>query len=118
MLSPVGQGFSLARVDLAPDHEADAWPNGHGHPGFPFWPPGCRTSYTEYTDTASARPEVFELSPVEAKRLQKEAGRLGVAPAALAKAALADLLTTPDAEFRSVAERVLRKNRELYRRLA
>ena len=37
---------------------------------------------------------------------------------ALAKAALADLLRNEDEDFREAAEHVLRKNEELYRRLA
>ena len=37
---------------------------------------------------------------------------------ALARAALTDLLATPDPDFESTARRVLDKNRELYRRLA
>ena len=36
----------------------------------------------------------------------------------LARAALVDLLGTPDAEFRAAAARILQKNRELYTRLA
>ena len=36
----------------------------------------------------------------------------------LARAALSDLLSTPDAEFQNVARRVLTKNRDLYKRLA
>jgi hypothetical protein len=39
-------------------------------------------------------------------------------PEELARAAVADLLTTPDDEFRAAAEVVLVKNAELYRRLA
>ena len=60
----------------------------------------------------------IDLSPVQAELLRKEAGRLGLAPEELARAALADLLATPDEDFRAVAERVIRKNEELYRRLA
>ena len=47
-----------------------------------------------------------------------EAARLGVAPADLARAAVADLLAAKDDDFRKAAERVLKKNDELYRRLA
>jgi hypothetical protein len=60
----------------------------------------------------------IDLSPAQAERLRQEAERLGLAPEDLARAAVADLLGTPDSEFNSVAERVLRKNEELYRRLA
>ena len=60
----------------------------------------------------------IDLSPAQAERLRHEAERLGLAPEDLARAALADLLVTRDDDFRAAAERVLRKNEELYRRLA
>jgi hypothetical protein len=59
-----------------------------------------------------------ELSETEVARLRETAARLGVDPNQLAHAAIADLLGTPDDDFLSVAEQVLRKNEELYRRLA
>jgi hypothetical protein len=60
----------------------------------------------------------IELSAAQAERLRQEAERLGLAPEELARAAIADLLAVPDDAFRTAAERVLRKNEELYRRLA
>ncbi len=60
----------------------------------------------------------FELPPAQAEKLSQEAERLGVPAAELARAAVSDLLATPDDDFRAVAQRVLRKNQELYRRLA
>jgi predicted transcriptional regulator len=60
----------------------------------------------------------IELSPAQADRLRQEAARLGLAPEDLARAAIADLLATHDDEFKAAAERVLRKNEELHRRLA
>ena len=60
----------------------------------------------------------IELSPAQAERLRLEAERLGLAPEDLARAAIVDLLATPGDDFKSAAERVLRKNEELYRRLA
>ncbi len=60
----------------------------------------------------------FELPPAHADKLREEATRLGLTPEDLARAALADLLGTPDAEFRAAAARILQKNQELYRRLA
>jgi hypothetical protein len=57
----------------------------------------------------------IDLSPAQAERLRFEAERLGLAPADLARAAVADLLATRDDEFKAAAERVLRKNEELYR---
>src|SRR6266542_991744 len=60
----------------------------------------------------------IDLSPAQAERLRQEAERLGLAPEELARAAITDLLATPDPEFARAADRVLRKNEELYRRLA
>jgi hypothetical protein len=60
----------------------------------------------------------IDLSPAQAERLRREAERLGLSPEDLARAAVADLWATPGDEFRAAAERVLRKNEELYRRLA
>lgn len=60
----------------------------------------------------------IDLSPAQAERLRREAERLGLTPEDLARAAIADLLATPSEQFRAAAERVLRKNEELYRRLA
>lgn len=60
----------------------------------------------------------IDLSPAQAEQLSREAARLGLTPEDLARAAIADLLATPDEEFKRAAERVLRKNEELYRRLA
>lgn len=60
----------------------------------------------------------IDLSPAQSERLRYEAERLGLAPEDLARAALADLLVTRDDDFGAAAERVLRKNEELYRRLA
>ena len=60
----------------------------------------------------------FELPDTQAEKLRDEAKRLGLAPEELARAALADLLGTPDDGFRAVVTRILTKNQELYRRLA
>jgi len=60
----------------------------------------------------------IDLTELQADRLREEAARLGVAPEELAKAAVADLLTAHREDFREAAEHVLRKNEELYRRLA
>jgi hypothetical protein len=46
------------------------------------------------------------------------AARLGVEPEQLALAAVADLIAAEGPDFDSAAQRVLEKNRELYRRLA
>jgi len=60
----------------------------------------------------------IELSPAHTERLRQEAERLNVTPEDLARAALSDLLSEPDETFKIAAERVLRKNADLYRRLA
>lgn len=60
----------------------------------------------------------IDLPPAQAERLRQEAARLGLAPEDLARAAIADLLAVPGDDFQAAAERVLRKNEELYRRLA
>ena len=60
----------------------------------------------------------IDLSPAQAERLRLEAERLGLTPEDLARAAIADLLATTGEDFRVAAERVLKKNEELYRRLA
>jgi len=60
----------------------------------------------------------IELSPAQAERLQVEAERLGLTPETLARAAIADLLAIPGDDFNAAAERVLKKNEDLYRRLA
>ena len=58
-----------------------------------------------------------DLSENEVKCLQATAKRLNVPVEKLAKAALTDLLHS-DADFEHAAEHVLKKNRELYRRLS
>jgi plasmid stability protein len=80
-------------------------------PGATLVRPGC----SRYSTTMRV---AFELPPAQAERLRIEAARLGLSPEDLARAALTDLLATPDAEFETVAARVLAKNRELYKRLA
>jgi hypothetical protein len=60
----------------------------------------------------------IDLSPAQAERLRLEAERLGLTPEDLARAAIADLLGTAGEDFKAAAVRVLKKNEELYRRLA
>ena len=59
-----------------------------------------------------------DLSKNEAERLEKTAKRLGVPPEDLARAAMADVLGHPPEDFQRVAEQILEKNKELYRRLS
>jgi len=60
----------------------------------------------------------IELSPPQEAQLRDRARELGVAPEELARAAVADLLANVDEDFKAAAEHVLRKNAELYSRLA
>jgi hypothetical protein len=60
----------------------------------------------------------IDLSVAQAERLRAEAERLGLTPEELARAAVADLLASVGEDFEAAAERVLKKNEELYRRLA
>jgi len=60
----------------------------------------------------------IELAPAQADKLRAEAQRLGLSPEDLARAALSDLLSTPDPDFQAVARRVVSKNQDLYKRLA
>ncbi len=61
---------------------------------------------------------LVELSEEDAERLRSVAERLGVRPEELARAGLVDLLRQPEEDFQRAAEHVLRKNQDLYRRLA
>ena len=60
----------------------------------------------------------IDLSESQADQLREEAQRLGVEPQALATAAVMDLLSRGTEDFGAAADYVLRKNRELYKRLA
>jgi hypothetical protein len=60
----------------------------------------------------------IDLSPDQADRLRLEAERLSLSPEDLARAAVVELLDRPRDDFAAAAERMLKKNEELYRRLA
>jgi hypothetical protein len=60
----------------------------------------------------------IELSAAQAERLRHEAERLGLSPEDLARAVVVDVLAAPAEDFKTAADRVIRKNQELYRRLA
>jgi hypothetical protein len=60
----------------------------------------------------------IDLTPAQAERLRQEADRLGLAPEDLARAVIIDLLASTGEDFKAAADRVLKKNEELYRRLA
>jgi predicted transcriptional regulator len=52
------------------------------------------------------------------RRLQEVARRLNLSTEELAAAAVRDLLAQPAQDFEAAARRVLKKNHELYKRLA
>ena len=58
------------------------------------------------------------LSPQDEQRLIEKAKELNVRPEDLVAAAVKDLLDAEADDFRSAADRVLSKNRELYKRLS
>jgi hypothetical protein len=60
----------------------------------------------------------IDLSAAQGERLRAEAARLGLTPEELARAVVADLLASVGDDFEAAATRVLKKNEELYRRLA
>ena len=51
-------------------------------------------------------------------KLKKKASHFSVSPEELVRVSVEELLTQPDETFRSAMEYVLKKNAELYRRLA
>ena len=59
----------------------------------------------------------IDITGADERTLDQAAQRLKVSADELAAAALSDFLTQPDEELEQAAERVLKKNRELYRRL-
>ena len=58
------------------------------------------------------------LTDERVKKLREIAEHFRVAPEELVRASLEDLLTRPQDDFQSALERVLKKNTDLYRRLA
>lgn len=60
----------------------------------------------------------IDLTPAQSARLTEEAERLNITPEELARAAVTDLLSERDHNFKIVAKRLLEKYRELYLRLA
>ena len=51
-------------------------------------------------------------------KLQETADRLGVSPQDLIRASIEELLNQPDESFKQTLDYVLKKNAELYKRLA
>jgi len=60
----------------------------------------------------------LELDEQQTQRLQEAARRLNVSVHDLAMAAINDLIAKPGNDFEQAATRVLKKNAELYKRLA
>ncbi len=60
----------------------------------------------------------LDLDEQQARRLQDAARRHIVSVSDLAKAAINDLIAKPESDFERAATRVLKKNAELYKRLA
>jgi len=60
----------------------------------------------------------IKLSEDAERRLAETAKRLNVRVEELAAAAVRDLVALPGDDFEAAAQRVLKKNRDLYRRLA
>ena len=60
----------------------------------------------------------LDLTESQNEKLDSTAKRLGIRPEQLAKAALGDLLDKLQEDFEVSAQRVLRENEELYRRLS
>jgi len=50
--------------------------------------------------------------------LRKLAVRVGVSPSDLVRGSVEEFLSKPDAQFEKAAARILKKNAELYKRLA
>ena len=60
----------------------------------------------------------IDLTAAQAEMLRGEALRFGVPPEDLARAAVLELISARSEEFRQAAEQIVRKNLELYERLA
>ena len=60
----------------------------------------------------------IDISDSQLQKLQELAKVYGLSPEALLRASLEDWLSFPKSEFTDAANYVLRKNAELYRRLA
>jgi hypothetical protein len=60
----------------------------------------------------------IELPEKKLERLNEVARSFGVSVEELARSSIEELLAQPDDKFQRVAEHILRKNEDLYRRLA
>lgn len=64
------------------------------------------------------RSITIQLPDEHLTRLQEIATRYGVAPEELARVSVEELIARPEEKFENAADYVLKKNAELYRRLA
>ena len=60
----------------------------------------------------------IDLNEEQMEHLHQVAESLGIDPADLAQATLAEQLSQPSEDFKKTAEHILKKNRELYERLS
>jgi predicted transcriptional regulator len=60
----------------------------------------------------------IELPNERLQKLQEMALKFGVSMEELIRASVEDMLTQPEEQFRNAAQYVLKKNKELYKRLA
>ena len=60
----------------------------------------------------------IELPKDRAQKLQEMASKFGVSAEELVRVSVEDMLTQPEEQFREAAFYVLKKNTELYKRLA
>lgn len=60
----------------------------------------------------------INLQDEQVARLREIAGRLGISVEDLARGSIEELLAAPDERFEQAADYVLKKNEDLYRRLA
>ena len=60
----------------------------------------------------------ISLSDDDLAKLREMASRHGITPEELARVSIEELLTRPEEEFQRAVDFVLKKNAELYRRLA
>jgi hypothetical protein len=58
------------------------------------------------------------LSDVKIAKLRTLAGRLGISPEDLLQMSIEDLIADQDKTYEAAKKRVLKKNKELYRRLS
>ena len=56
----------------------------------------------------------IDLPDSQLELLTKEAGKLGIRSEELARAAIIDIINVPDEDFLSVADYVIKKNKQLY----